>query len=61
MASEGVEVRVVLDPGFSLVIGEREPTFQQIEGRVYIAQSAVAARDIILSHRIVRVDGQCSG
>src|SRR5439155_20642144 len=26
-----------------------------------IAQRAVAARDIILSHRIVRVDGQCSG
>ena len=61
MVSEWIEVGVVLDPLPNLRTGTRQRTFKQIEGRIYIAQCRVAACQIILGKRIVRVDRQCSG
>ena len=37
MVSERVEVRIVFDPRLRLVIGVWEQTFEQIEGRFYVA------------------------
>ena len=61
MASEGVQVGVVLDPArLKLVTGMREQTLQQIESLLYLAQASVDAGGIVLSKNIVRVDGQRS-
>jgi hypothetical protein len=61
MVSEGIEVRVVLDPRLGFVIGVREQALQQIESRFYVAQEGVNAGDVILSEDIVRIDRQRSG
>src|SRR5207253_10701957 len=61
MVAEWIEVGVVLDPLPNLWTGTRQRTFKQIKGRVCIAQCRVAARQIILGKRIVRVDRQGAG
>ena len=60
MASERIEVGIVLDPRLSFVIGVRKQTFEQIESRFYFAHERVDTGNIILSKNVVRVDGQCS-
>jgi len=48
MVAQRIEIGVVLDPGFGLVIGVREQAFQQIECWLDVAQEGVDTGGVIL-------------
>src|SRR5207248_6381666 len=61
VASEWIEVRVMLNPLSELWTGTWQRTFQQIERCIDVTQFRVAARQIVLGKGVVRLDRQGAG
>ena len=61
MIAQGVEIGVVLNPRFGLVVGVWQQMFEQIECGLSVAERCVGTGYIVLGQKVIGVDSNAPG